>query len=198
MEGIAAALKYRELNFKHMNSPTEFANPHVLKEEFVPMRFCGVGPGKMKLWQISQSRSKSFIPHGKTMQRKGKKPRPKVGSAVHQQGCLLEILSEGPLKCSLKVYGSPELLQGINISHPYSKSSQHRGCTGFAQFRQEKSGCNVQEVKRSPSTFRGHSRTLNFSFSFLPNSDDKVSNLSVSLLTKISKTREVSSQRKIT
>jgi len=49
IEDVAEVLKYRELNFKHMDSPTEFTNTHMLKEEFVPMHSCGVGPRKIKL-----------------------------------------------------------------------------------------------------------------------------------------------------
>jgi len=44
-----------------------------------------------------------------------------VGSAVYQQGGLLEFLSEGPLRCSLKLYGSPELVQRTNVFHPYRR-----------------------------------------------------------------------------
>lgn len=95
-----------------------------------------------------------------------------------------------------QVYGSPELVHGINIFCLYTKSSQHKGYTEFVQNQQKKSECNVQ-VKLSP-TCKWHRRPLDFFFSFLPNADENISNLSISLLNKISKICEASLPRKTT
>lgn len=53
-------------------------------------------------------------------------------------------------------------------------------------------------LKSSSLSFRSHRNPLDFSFLFLPNSDENFSNRRVSLLNNISKTRELPLHRKIT
>lgn len=108
------------------------------------MHFCGVRPWTIKLLaDFSVLLQTIYATWKDYTAESGKNPMSLKGkcspSARFPPGNPLRMTSQ----TFSQTYGSPELVYGINIFSPYAKSSQHKGCTEFAQFQQEKSECNV-------------------------------------------------------
>lgn len=177
-----------------MNSPTEFTNPHVLKEEFVPIHFCGEEPRKIKL--LADFSVPLQIVYTMWKNQNYTVESCKTTSLSEKCSPWSKLPPANPLRrTSWKFTQNIQQLRAA--LHRAAILTQRVANTDVAQALHNLGKRNYRARSEALSIyFQVTQKTLEFSFSVLPNADENVSNQSISLPNKISKTLDVSLHRK--